>query len=168
MKNWCFWTVVLEKTLESPMDCKEIQPIHSKGDQSWAWEWKVKVKALSHVWLCATPWTAAHQAPPSMGFSRQEYWSGVPLPSPLAWYLPRSKSIFQVTAAAHCLYGALCLWLSFLPQEMLYGPASSYILYPPPLWSCNMASCWVSVDLLQLWLQNSSGQFVFQKANRRR
>ena len=33
--NWCFWTVVLEKTLESPLDCKEIQPVHSKGDQSW-------------------------------------------------------------------------------------------------------------------------------------
>ena len=47
-----------------------------------AWKWKVKVKSLSHVWLCATPQTAAYQAPPSMGFSRQEYWSGVPLPSP--------------------------------------------------------------------------------------
>ena len=46
------------------------------------WKWKVKVKSLSRVWLLATPWTAAHQAPPSMGFSRQEYWSGVPLPSP--------------------------------------------------------------------------------------
>ena len=43
---------------------------------------KVKVKSLSHVLLLATPWTAADQAPPSMGFSRQEYWSGVPLPSP--------------------------------------------------------------------------------------
>ena len=47
-----------------------------------AWKWKVKVKSLSRVWLLATPWTAAHQAPPSIGFSRQEYWSGVPLPSP--------------------------------------------------------------------------------------
>ena len=47
-----------------------------------AWKWKVKVKTLSLVWLLATPWTEAHQAPPSMGFSRQEYWSGVPLPSP--------------------------------------------------------------------------------------
>ena len=47
-----------------------------------AWKWKVKVKSLSHVWLLATPWTAAYQAPPSMGFSRQECWSGVPLPSP--------------------------------------------------------------------------------------
>ena len=47
-----------------------------------AWKWKVKVKPLSCVWLLATPWTSAYQAPPSMGSSRQEYWSGVPLPSP--------------------------------------------------------------------------------------
>ena len=47
------------------------------------WEWKVKVKLLSRIRLLATPWTAAYQAPPSMGLSRQEYWSGVPLPSPL-------------------------------------------------------------------------------------
>ena len=47
-----------------------------------AWKLKVKVKSLSRVQLFATPWTVAHQAPPSMGFSRQEYWSGVPLPSP--------------------------------------------------------------------------------------
>ena len=46
-------------------------------------KWKVKVKSLSHVRLLATPWTAAHQAPPPMGFSMQEYWSGVPLPSPI-------------------------------------------------------------------------------------
>ena len=46
-----------------------------------AWKWKVKVKLLTRVRLFATPWTAAHQAPPSMGFSRQEYLSGVPLPS---------------------------------------------------------------------------------------
>ena len=66
-----------------------------------AWKWKVKVKSLSHAWLLATPWTAAYQAPPSVGFSRQEYWSGVPLPSPsrgtkntqfplLAWRAPKA------------------------------------------------------------------------------
>ena len=49
-----------------------------------AWKWKVKVKSLSRVWLVVTPWTAAYQAPPSMGFSRQEYWSGVSLPSPVS------------------------------------------------------------------------------------
>ena len=47
-----------------------------------AWKWKVKVKSLSHVCFLANPWTAAYQAPLSMGFFRQEYWSGVPLPSP--------------------------------------------------------------------------------------
>ena len=49
---------------------------------SSAWKWNVKAKLLSCVWLLATPWTAAYQAPPYMGFSRQEYWSGLPLPSP--------------------------------------------------------------------------------------
>ena len=47
-----------------------------------ALKWKVKMKSLSRVRLLATPWTAAYQAPPSMGFSKEEYWSGVPLPSP--------------------------------------------------------------------------------------
>ena len=51
-----------------------------------SWKWKVKVKSLSCVQLLATPWTAAYQAPPSMGFSRQEYWSGLPLPSPSQWF----------------------------------------------------------------------------------
>ena len=53
---------------------------------SSAWKWKVKVKLLSCVWLSATPWTAAYQAPLSMGYSRQEYWSGVLLPSPITPY----------------------------------------------------------------------------------
>ena len=51
-----------------------------------AWKWEVKVKSLSHVWLLATPWTAAYQAPSSMGFSRKEYWSGLPLPSPASMW----------------------------------------------------------------------------------
>ena len=61
---------------------------------------KVKVKSLSRVRLLVTPWTAAHQAPPSMGFSRQECWSGVPLPSPVKF--PRGTLIpfrsFSVSA----------------------------------------------------------------------
>ena len=52
---------------------------------SSAWKWKVKVKSFSHVWLFSTLWTEAYQAPPSMGFSRQEYWSGLPLPSPICY-----------------------------------------------------------------------------------
>ena len=48
-KNWCFWTVVLEKTLESPLDCKEIQPIHSKGNQSWVFIGRTDAEAESPV-----------------------------------------------------------------------------------------------------------------------
>ena len=48
-KNWCFWTVVLEKTLESPLDCKEIQPVHSKGDQSWVFIGRTDVEAETPV-----------------------------------------------------------------------------------------------------------------------
>ena len=66
----------------------------------------VKVKSLSCVRLLVTPWTAAYQAPPSMGFSRQEYWSGVPLPSPHAdtlipeWYtLSRTLSDHHIRAS---------------------------------------------------------------------
>ena len=44
-KNWCFWTVVLEKTLESPLDCKEIQPVHPKGDQSWVFNGRTDAEA---------------------------------------------------------------------------------------------------------------------------
>ena len=50
-----------------------------------AWKWKVKVKSLSHAQLFSTPWTAAHQAPLSVGFSRQEHWGGLPLPSPFIY-----------------------------------------------------------------------------------
>ena len=166
-KNWCFWTVVSEKILENLLDWMEIQPVHSKGDQSWVFIGKTDAKAetpilwlpnakcwligkdsdagrdwgqeekgttedemagwhhwlngcesewtlgmnwanelnwtgdaqahlskcshtsvllLSHfswVRLCVTPKTAAHQAPPSLGFSRQEHWSGLPFPSPM-------------------------------------------------------------------------------------
>ena len=48
-KNWCFWTVGLEKTLESPLDCKEIQPVHPKGDQSWVFIGRVDVEAETPV-----------------------------------------------------------------------------------------------------------------------
>ena len=60
-------------------------------------KWKVKVKSLSRVWLLATPQPTAHQAPPSMGFSRQKYWSGLPLPSPTMCCQPQLafKHIYQ-------------------------------------------------------------------------
>ena len=77
-------------TLCDPIDCSPrgspVPGILQARTPEWvaisfsnAWKWKVQVKSR----LFATPWTAAYQAPPSMGFSRQEHWSGVPLPSPM-------------------------------------------------------------------------------------
>ena len=84
-----------------------------------AWKWKVKGNSLSRVGLLATPWTAAYQAPPSMGFSRQEYWSRMPLPSLINWtkqqkipvYLPnRDFRIFFFFLPALCFWNILPLW----------------------------------------------------------
>ena len=91
------------------------------------WKWKVKVKSLSHVRLLATPWTAAFQAPPSMGFSRQEYWSGVPLPSPITklWNLKAKKKssdhLNQVPHSKHAETGALLEMGGDLSQSPQYG-----------------------------------------------
>ena len=52
-KNWCFWTVVLEKTLERPLDCKEIQPVNPKGDQSWVFIGRTDAEELTHL---KRPW----------------------------------------------------------------------------------------------------------------
>ena len=52
LKNWCFWTVVLEKTLESPLDCKEIQPVHPRGNQSWVFIGRTDAEAETPIlWL---------------------------------------------------------------------------------------------------------------------
>ena len=55
-KNWCFWTVVLENTLESPLDCKEIQPVYPKGDQSWVFIGRTDVEAETPMWRILATW----------------------------------------------------------------------------------------------------------------
>ena len=83
-----------------------------------AWKWKVKVKSFSRVQHLATPWTAAHQAPPSMGFSRQEYWSGLPLPSPTVMFYSfqcTNLSIFcQIYSQESYPFWCHCNWNCFL------------------------------------------------------
>ena len=71
-----------------------------------AWKWKVKVKSLSRVRLFVTPWTAAHQAPPSMEFSRQEFWSGVPLPSPIL----TSYFLIKIYVHVKFMQSRLCMY----------------------------------------------------------
>ena len=84
---------------------------------SSAWKWKVKVKSLSLVRLFAIPWTVAHQAPPSMGFPRQECWSGVPLPSPRGKCLSGHKELENSSEAK--VKAASCITLRAMANKPL-------------------------------------------------
>ena len=89
-----------------------------------AWKWKVKVKSPSRVWLLATPWTAAYQAPPSMGFSRQEYWSGVPLPSPnICIFIPICGLPHRLIGRRHRKWW-FDPWVVKIPWRRKWQPAS--------------------------------------------
>ena len=100
---------------------------------SKAWKLKVKVKSLSCARLFATPWTAAYQAPPSMGFSRQEYWSGVPLSSP--WYVHRlyanTMPFYKRDLSIHGLGICKGSWMNAVPKGRLYNhqPNSSHNIF---------------------------------------
>ena len=98
------------------------------------WKWKVKMKSLSRVWLLAIPWTAAYQAPPSMEFSRQDYWSGVPLPSPCV--VPRESQMKQLATfrlnASGGMYLCICVSVSMLSRSAICNSLQPHGLCSPP------------------------------------
>ena len=116
----CAWNRISYQpcpTLCDPIDCSPpgspIPGILQARTLEWvaislsnAWKWKVKVKTLSCVQLLGTPWTAGYQAPPSMGFSRQECWSGLPLPSLIGfhvvWIKERQLNMFIGVCICSC------------------------------------------------------------------
>ena len=93
-----------------------------------AWKWKVKVKLLSHIRLFVTPWTAAYQAPLSMAFSRQEYWSGLPLPSPQIYLW--NDTNWRVYAQRKSTVK--------LPYSLLYFIPVCYLQILTPVWCPNV------------------------------
>ena len=97
---------------------------------------KVRVKSLSRVRLLATPWTAAHQAPSSMGFSRQEYWSGVPLPVLFPIFLVSSRPSFFFPFLFMYLFTSLLHYPSIFwnsPQITGYSRCSLVSSFPSPM-----------------------------------
>ena len=91
-----------------------------------AWKWKVKVKSLSRVWLFVIPWTTVYQTPPSMGFSRQEYWSGVPLPSPKVNYVLANNSISFFFKNEMYIYTLWFLYLFICQWTLQLVPCIGY------------------------------------------
>ena len=90
----------------------------------------MKVKSLSRVRLLVTPWTAAYQAPPPMGFSRQEYWSGVPLPSPERAY--RYTEIKETNNQMQCVdidLNKAVVWLSYGINLKLFACDNSIVIF---------------------------------------
>ena len=99
LKNWCFWTVVLEKTLESPLDCKEIQQVHSKGDQSCVLIGRTDVEAETPIlwppdvknWLTGRPWCWERLKAGGKGDDRGiDSWMASPTQWTWVWESPRS------------------------------------------------------------------------------
>ena len=111
-----------------------------------AWKWKVKMKSLSRVRLLATPWIAAYQAPPSMGFSKQEYCSGVPLPSPYV--------IFGIWNFKQVYFSLFC------SSDLML----SYLLFSSQLWELEQSkfhSYFFLQTLQDLWrLRTGNLEFV--------
>ena len=99
-----------------------------------AWKWKVKMKSLSSVQLFVTPWTAAYQAPLSMGFSRQEYWSRVPFPNGLQISLSSVLCSYYYLFM-HATYNPLSKWI--LPKVCLFYLAMA-------CWSSLLSICFIS------------------------
>ena len=102
-KNHMIISIDAEKIFEKiqhPFIIKTLQKMGMEG--TYLNMLLLLLSRFSRVWLCATPWTAAYQAPPSMGFSRQQYWSGVPLPPP---YLNIIKAIYDKPTANLILNG---------------------------------------------------------------
>jgi len=91
-----------------------------------AWKWEVKVKSLSCVRLFMTPWTSAYQAPPSMGFSRQEYWSGLPLPSPWLYILICKWLFLNDSFKFKCI--PTITYIHFTPHPALFKILTSYFI----------------------------------------
>ena len=119
---------------------------------SKAWKWKGRVKWLSRVWLFATPWTAAYQAPPSIGFSRQEYWSGVPLPSPESkarWFLLGVMPLFLGE-------GMTTTYNIKTTENLIRG--NLLISQIPEKEEWNSIQSWRTVIRLGVWMVEWSGQ----------
>ena len=108
-KNWCFWTVVVEKTLESPLDCKEIQPVHPKGNQSWVFSGRTnaEAKVLIHWSPDAKNWLTGKNSDTGNNWRRKE--KGMTEDEMVGWHhWPDGHEVEQTPGVADGQGGLAC------------------------------------------------------------
>ena len=117
LKNWCFWTLVLEKTLESPLDCKEIQPVHSEGDQSWVFFGRTNAKAETPIlWpLYAKSWLLGKDSDAGRDWGQEE--KGMTEDEMAGWHHQLDEREFEWTAGVGDGQGGLVCWGSWGHKE---------------------------------------------------
>ena len=141
LKNWCFWTVVLEKTLESPLDCKEIQPVHPKGDQSWVFIGRTDVEAETLILWPPDVKSWLIWKEPNAGKDCRQEEKGTTQDEMVGWYHWLNGDGFVWTLGVGDRQGGLACcgsWgrkesdpteqLNWTEKETLY-PLSSYFLF---------------------------------------
>ena len=117
-ENWCFWTVVLEKTLESPLDCKEIQPVHSKGDQFWVFIGRTDAKAETPVlWPPhVKSWLIGKDYDPGRDWGQEE--KGTTEDEMAGWHHRLDGREFEWTPGVGDGQGGLACWDSWGRKEL--------------------------------------------------
>jgi len=124
LNNWCFWTVVLEKTLESPLDCKEIQPVHSKGDQSWVFIGRTDAKAETPIlWpLHAKSWLIGKDSDDGRDWGQEE--KGMKEDEMAGWHQRLDGHEFEWTLGVGDGQGGLVCWDSRGSQRVRHDWAT--------------------------------------------
>ena len=161
-KNWCFWIVVLEKTLESPLDCKEIQPVHPKGHQSWVFIGRTDVEAeIPILWSPdVKSWLIGKYLDPGKdwrwrrrGWQRMRWlmvsltlWTWVWVNSVIWWWTGRPGVLQSMGSQSQT---RLSDWLNWTERKLLSPAWRMYIQFLGPhlsLVSCNSVRCSVVFD----------------------
>ena len=137
MKNWCFWTVVLEKTLESPLDCKEIQQVHHKGDQSWVFIGRTNAEAETPILWPPDAKSQLIRKDPDAGKDWRQEEKGMTEDEMVGWHHPLDGHKFEQAPRVADGQGSLACcrsqsdtteWLNWLMLEVPEDCVYIYIL----------------------------------------
>ena len=144
LKNWCFWTVVLEKTLESPLDCKEIQPVHPKEDQSWVFIGKTDVEAETPILWPPDVKSWLTGKDPDAGKDWEQEVKGTTEDEMVEWYHQLNGHGFGWTPRVHDGQGGLACYGSWGCKELDMTERLNWTELNWTRWTLVKCKCWFS------------------------